>query len=50
VEEEEDDEVKEEETEEEPDVVRELYSTHSVWLRMWKKYCNIFIPDFIPIC
>jgi hypothetical protein len=19
-------------------------------LRMWKKYCNIFIPDFIPIC
>jgi hypothetical protein len=39
-----------EETEEESDTVRELLSTHSDWLRMWKNYWTNFIPDFISIC
>ncbi len=43
-------EVETEEAEEESDGVRDLLSTHSSWLRMWKKYCNNFVPSFIPIC
>jgi hypothetical protein len=44
---EEEEEEEEKEKEEEPDTVRELLSTHSVWLRMWKKYCNnLFLTSF----